>query len=185
MNQQQLRDLIHRTGVLRPGHYLRASGRHCNFYVQCAHLFENAGNAQEVCGMIAAHFKQENVQLVLSAAVGGMLPGYEVSRQLGVRNVYAERRDGVLTLRRGFTFAPGTRVLIVEDMVSTGRSVRELIEIVRALNGVVVGVSCILDVSDGKVAFEYPFYPLCSEKVEMYSESACPLCRLNKPFDNV
>ena len=185
MDQNQLKDLLYRADAVRPGHFLRASGRHSNLYIQCAHLFENARSAQEVCALIAQHYAKSGVQLVLSAAIGGMLAGYEVSRQLGVRNMYAERRDQVLTLRRGFAFAPGTRVLIVEDMVSTGHSVRELIEIVRALGGEVVGISCIIDSSGGKVAFEYPYYPLYCEKVENYQEADCPLCKQNKPFDNV
>ena len=133
MDQNQLKDLLYRADAVRSGHFLRASGRHSNLYIQCAHLFENARSAQEVCALIAQHYAKSGVQLVLSAAIGGMLAGYEVSCQLGVRNMYAERRDQVLTLRRGFAFAPGTRVLIVEDMVSTGHSVRELIEIVRAV----------------------------------------------------
>ena len=185
MDQNQLKDLLYRADAVRSGHFLRASGRHSNLYIQCAHLFENARSAQEVCAPIAQHYARSGVQLVLSAAIGGMLAGYEVSCQLGVRNMYAERRDQVLTLRRGFAFAPGTRVLIVEDMVSTGHSVRELIEIVRALGGEVVGISCIIDASGGKVAFEYPYYPLYCEKVENYQESDCPLCKQNKPFDNV
>jgi len=185
MEQEKIRELLYRTDVIRPGHFLRASGRHCNKHVQCAHLFEKAQYAEMICGQIAERFREENVQLVLSAAVGGILAGYEVSRQLGARNIYAERQNNVLTLRRGFGFAPGTRVLIVEDMISTGRSVRELMEIVRAIGGEVVGVSCILDVSGGKVAFGKPFYAVYSEEVEMYMQDACPLCSENKPFDNM
>lgn len=185
MEKEMIRELLYRTDVIRPGHYLRASGRHSNCYVQCAHLFENAKKAQQICALIAERFSDSGVQLVLSAAMGGILPGYEVSRQMGVRNVYAERKDNVLTLRRGFTFAPGTKVLIVEDMVSTGRSVRELMEIVRAIGGEVVGIACIIDASGGKVAFDKLYYPIYEQKVENCAEEACPLCKEKKPFDNV
>ena len=185
MEQEKIRELLYRSDVIHPGHFLRASGRHFNKHVQCAPLFERADHAQTVCAMIADHFREENVQLVLSAAVGGILPGYEVSRRLGVRTIYAERKNNVLTLRRGFDFAPGTRGLIVEDMISTGRSVRELMEIVRARCGEVVGVSCILDTSGKKMEFGKLYYPVYSEKVESYTEEECPLCKENKPFDNV
>lgn len=95
MDQNQLKDLLYRTDAVRSGHFLRASGRHSNLYIQCAHLFENARSAQEVCALIAQHYAKSGVQLVLSAAIGGMLAGYEVSCQLGVRNMYADRKSVV------------------------------------------------------------------------------------------
>lgn len=185
MEQEETRDLLYRTDAIRPGHYLRSSGRHCNYYVQTAHAFESPKNAQMICTPLAERFAGENVQVVLSAAVGGLLPGYEIAKELGARLLYAEKRDGVLTLRRGFAFAPGTRVLIAEDMVSSGRSVRELIEIVRALDGVVAGICCIVDTSGGKVEFEYPYHPFFTIKVENYAEGECPLCKRGTPLDNV
>lgn len=185
MEHEQIREILYAGKIIRSGHFLRASGLHSNKHVQCAHLFADAANAQTVCGLIAERFREENVQLVLSAAVGGILPGYEVSRQLGVRNIYAERIHNALTLRRGFDIEKGTRVLIVEDMISTGRSVRELMELVRSKGGEVVGVSCILDTSVSKVEFNRPYYAVYSEKVETYAEGKCPLCQENKPFDNV
>ena len=98
MDQNQLKDLLYRADAVRSGHFLRASGRHSNLYIQCAHLFENARSAQEVCALIAQHYAKSGVQLVLSAAIGGMLAGYEVSRQLGVRNMYAAVSYTHLTL---------------------------------------------------------------------------------------
>ena len=139
MDQNQLKDLLYRADAVRSGHFLRASGRHSNLYIQCAHLFENARSAQEVCALIAQYYAKSGVQLVLSAAIGGMLAGYEVSCQLGVRNMYAERRDQVLTLRRGFAFAPGTRVLIVEDIDLSGLE-QEKLETVFALPLFVEGI---------------------------------------------
>ncbi len=178
-------ELFTRLDVVRPGHFLRASGRHTNYYVQCAHLFEDAKSTAEACQLIADHFRDDGIQLVVSPAIGGIIPGYEVSRQLGVRNVYVERRDNVMVLRRGFAFAPGTRVLVLEDEVTTGTSVRDTVELVRAQGGVVVGVTCFVDKSGGKVAFDVPFYPLMNLNVENHGVSTCPLCAQNKPLDNV
>lgn len=185
MNEQEIRALLVRTDALRPGHYLRSSGRHTDYYVQCADLLQCPRDAEKACAQIAAHFADAGVQLVLSAAVGGVIAGYEVARQLNCRMIYAERRDGALTLRRGFTLSPGTRVLIVEDTVSTGQSVRELMEIVRALGGETVGIACIVDVYGGRSDLGDRYYALYAQKVMNCTAENCPLCKENKPLDNV
>lgn len=185
MDSQEIRTMLYRTDALRAGHYLRASGRHTDYYVECAHLFQCPRDAEKICGAIAAHYADQGVQLVLSAAVGGVIAGYEVARQLGCRMIYAERRDKVLTLRRGFTMSPGTKVLIVEDTVSTGQSVRELMEIVRALGAETVGVACVVDTAGGRSDFGCGYFPLHTVKMLNCAPDACPLCKENKPLDNV
>ncbi len=185
MEENFFKELLHSTNALRAGHYVRSSGRHSDYYVQCAHLLQEPGAARGACNAIARRFESCGVQLVFSAAVGGVIVGYETARQLGARMIYAERRDNVLTLRREFTMAPGTRVLIVEDTVSTGRSVRELMEIVRAMGGETVGVACLIDTAGMKLDFGCPYLPLYTQKVATYPAESCPLCQQGVPLDNV
>ncbi len=184
MEANFFKDLLSSTHALRAGHYVRSSGRHSDYYVQCALLLQEPGAARGVCNAIARRFEDCGVQLVFSAAAGGVIAGYEVARQLGARMIYAERRDNALTLRRGFAIAPGTRVLIVEDAVATGHSVRELMEIVRAMGGEVVGVACLIDTADGKRDFGCPYLPLYIQPVASYPAAECPLCRQGLPLDN-
>ena len=177
MDEQAIRKLLEEKGALRIGHFLRASGRHSDHYVQCARLFEQADTGAQIGQLLAQRFENSGAQLVLSAALGGLLPGYEVSRTLLLPFIYCERRDGALTLGRGFDIAPGSRVLIIEDEVQTGTSVREMMEIVKALQGHVAGVGCIVDKSGGSLDFAVPFVALVTSKVASYPAKQCPLCR--------
>ena len=177
MDEQALQQLMIDLGALKKGHYLRTSGRHSDTYVQPARLFESARMAQEVVAQLAKHFEGIGAQLVLGAALGGVLAGYEVSRAMNLPYIFSERKDGAMTLRRGFTITPGTKVLLIEDEVQTGTSVREMTEIVRALGGEVVGIGCIVDKSGGKLNFEAPFRALLSVQVTHYSPKDCPLCK--------
>ena len=183
MNLDSLRTLLDEHQVIRTGHFQRASGRHSDHYVQCASLFRHPRVGAQIGQALADHFVASGAQAVFSAAVGGILPGYEVSRALGLPYVYCERRDGAMTLRRGFTIEPGTKVLLIEDEVQTGTSVREMAEIVRALGGQVVGIGCIVDKSGGKLSFDAPFAALHSVAVGNYPVKSCPLCAQGMPLD--
>jgi len=177
MDEQAIRKLLEEKGALRIGHFLRASGRHSDHYVQCARLFEQAGTGAQMGQLLAQRFSGSGAQLVLSAALGGLLPGYEVSRALQLPFVYCERKDGALTLGRGFEIARGSRMLIIEDEVFTGTSVREMMEIVKALQSQVVGVGCIVDKSGGSLDFAVPFEALVTCRVANYPAKQCPLCQ--------
>jgi orotate phosphoribosyltransferase len=185
MDSSSVAEIFTGIGIVRKGHFLRTSGRHTNYFVQCARLFENAKNASLVCAELAERFRSEKPELVLSAAVGGVILCYEVGRALGIRNIYAERKDGAMSLKRGFMFIPGTKVLIVEDEITTGSSVREMIEIVRALNGDIVGIGCLVDKSGGTKTFGYPLKALITIPAEFYNEICCPLCAGGVPFDKI
>jgi orotate phosphoribosyltransferase len=185
MDGRAAADIFMELGIVRKGHFLRTSGRHTNYFVQCARLFENAQSASRVCTELAGRFRDKHPDLVLSAAIGGVILCYEVSRALGIRNIYAERKDGAMSLKRGFMFAPGTKVLIVEDEITTGSSVREMIEIVRALEGVVVGIGCLVDKSGGTKTFGYLLEALMTVPAEFYTEFRCPLCAAGVPPDKV
>lgn len=182
MDEQALRQLMEERGALKQGHVARAGGRHTDWHVQCARLFEQTDTAARVAGALAACCGDLGAQAVLSAAVGGILPGWEVARALSLPFLYCERRDGAMTLRRGFGLQPGTRVLLIEDEVSTGTSLREMGEIVRALSGEVAGIGCIVDRSGGKLRFEQPFHALLTISAGSWPQKGCPLCQAGLPL---
>lgn len=185
MDGQALYELMAERGAIRRGHFLRSSGRHSDHYVQCAGLFEDAALGAAVGRMLAERMAPFSPQMVFGAALGGILPGYEVGRALGLPFIYCERRDGAMTLRRGFHLPEGTRVILIEDEVQTGTSLREMGEIVRALGGLVVGIGCIVDKSGGRIGFDSPFEALISLPVENYPAKACPMCQSGLPIDAI
>ena len=181
MNKAELLSLFQKCHAYQEGHFRLAGGRHTNRYVQCAHLTEHAADTQTVCSELIKACGDTKAEVVVSPAIGGMIFGFEVSRLLGLRYVYTERRDGAMILHRGFDIKKGTPVLVVEDVVTTGGSVREVMEIVRALGGNVVKVASLVDRSGGKVDFGVPFVSLVSYEVETWDEKGCPLCAQGTP----
>ncbi len=179
-----MEDLLTQEKVIKKGHFLRLSGRHADYYIQCARLFEDAGMGQRIGQALADLCRAWEIDLVLSAAVGGILPGYETAKALNLPHFYCEKRDGVLTLRRDFVIPPGSRVLLVEDEVYTGQSVMEMREIVRALGAQVAGTICIVDKSMGQAPVPPPFASLYAIPVESYLPGACPLCAEGIPLVN-
>ena len=184
MEQKELLGLFMKTGAIRQGHFYRLSGRHIDWYVQCARLFEDPDTAALLGNELAAGSEKVKADVVLAAAVGGVLPGFMTAKALGLRLLYCEKRDGALILRRGFDLKEGARVLIVEDEISTGQSVREMTEIVHALKGEVAGISCLVDKSGGRVRFDAPFFALLTLKAKHYRHDACPMCASGMPLEN-
>lgn len=184
MTQQAIGELLAQAGVIRKGHFLRLSGRHADYYIQCARLFEDADMGRRMGQALADLCRDWGIDLVLSAAVGGILPGYETARALGLPHFYCEKRDGVLTLRRDFVIPPGSRVLLVEDEVYTGQSIMEMQEIVRALSARVAGTVCIVDKSMGQAPVPPPFASLYAIPVQSYQPGDCPLCAEGLPLVN-
>lgn len=184
MTEQALSNAFHVAQAIRPGHFLRLSGRHADHYVQCARLFEDADTAQQIGQALAERCKDWGADLVLSAAIGGILPGFETARALGLPSIYCEKRQGALLLRRGFTMPVNARVLIIEDEVYTGQSVMEMREIVHALHASVAGIACIVDKSGGTIPFDEPFAALKTIKVNSYAAVSCPLCAQGIPLEN-
>ncbi|MDR0649469.1 MAG: orotate phosphoribosyltransferase [Synergistaceae bacterium] len=173
--------ILERLGVLQSGHFRLTSGRHSDKYMQCARLFEHPQESAELCSDLAGRFRGEGISAVAGPALGGIIMAYEVARALGVRNIFAERENGVMTFRRGFAVTPGERVLVVEDVVTTGGSAKEVADLVRAAGGVVAGVGAIVDRSGGTAAFGAPFHPLISVDVSSWDAKECPLCRDGVP----
>jgi orotate phosphoribosyltransferase len=174
-------DRFRRVGALLEGHFRLTSGLHSPGYLQCALVLQHPAEA-EACGAgIADRVRHLNPQVVLSPALGGIVIGQEVGRALGIRAVFAERQDGKLMLRRGFTLSPGDRVLVVEDVVTTGGSTRETIDVARAQGATVVGAASIIDRSGGQLNLDVPFIALAPVALPTYQPESCPLCAEGKP----
>jgi orotate phosphoribosyltransferase len=163
--------------ALLEGHFLLSSGRHSAYYLQCARLLMNPERAGRIALAITQKIPREvrsEVQVVLSPAMGGIIIGHEMGRALGVDALFVERPDGVFGLRRGFSLAPGTKVLMVEDVVTTGLSSREAIAAIEAAGGVVVAAASVVDRSAGTVELGVPFYPLIELNFPTYAADELP-----------
>lgn len=169
-------EILRRSGALMDGHFVLTSGRHSGQYCQCMRALERPELAEELGRMIADLFRDDRVDVVVAPALGGIVIGYEVARSLGARSMFCERKDGEMTLRRGFAVAPGERVLIVEDVVTTGGSVKEVASLVRAAGGTVEGFGFVLDRSGGAADLGAPARALVATAMESFEASDCPLC---------
>ena len=181
MTDAALLDLFRRSGALLDGHFRLSSGLHSGAYLQCALVLQQPAGAEAIGRALADSVRELRPSVVLSPALGGIIIGHEVGRALGVRAVFAERQDGVLTLRRGFTISPVDRVLVVEDVLTTGGSTRETIAVAVAAGAQVVGVASIVDRSGGRVRFDLPQRSLVDVAVPLYEADVCPLCSKGIP----
>lgn len=183
MTNQDTLSIFRSTGALLEGHFRLTSGRHSNSYFQCAKVLQHPEHLTAICRTIATHFIDSAISMVISPAIGGIVVGTEVGRQLGVTTIFAERKDGVMTVRRGFRIDPADRVLVVEDVITTGGSVAEVIELVRSAGATVAGVGSVVDRSNGKVRLAGNQYSLLSLEVVSHTPEECPLCREKVPID--
>jgi orotate phosphoribosyltransferase len=170
-----------RTGALLEGHFVLTSGLHSTHYLQCALVLQYPAEAEALARAIAAHFDGQGVETVAAPAVGGIIIGWEVARALGVRSVWTEREAGEMTLRRGFTVRPGERILVIEDVITTGGSTRETIETLRAAGALVVGAASIIDRSGGRADVGVPRVALATLEVPAVAPDACPQCAAGVP----
>ena len=174
-------DRFRQLGALLEGHFRLTSGLHSPGYLQCALVLQHPRDAEACGNAIAEKVTSLGVDAVLSPALGGIVIGQEVARVLGVRAIFAERQDGVLTLRRGFSLSPGERVLVVEDVVTTGGSTKETIDVARAAGANVAAAAAIIDRSSGERRIDVPFYALARVSLPTYAPEACPLCAAGLP----
>jgi len=181
VNNQEILQIFQKTNALLNGHFLLTSGRHSNQYFQCALVLQYAEYNEFICGMIANNFKNYEIDIVISPAIGGIVVGQEVARQLEKKSIFAEREDKVLTLRRGFQIEEGKKYLVCEDVVTTGGSVFEVMDIVKNNGGIIAGVGFIVDRSNNKVQFAVPQFSTLQLEVVSYSPEDCPLCKQNTP----
>jgi orotate phosphoribosyltransferase len=181
MTEAEVLAMFRRSGALLEGHFRLSSGLHSPGYLQCALVLQHPREAEALGAALGAVVRSLGADTVLSPAMGGIVIGQEVGRALGVRAIFAERVDGALTLRRGFALDPGERVIVVEDVVTTGGSTRETMDVARAAGATVVGACAIVDRSGGKQGLDVPFHALLPMEVKTYSPEACPLCAEGVP----
>lgn len=177
MTEDEILSEFRSVDALLEGHFLLSSGRHSAYYLQCARLLMNPERAGRISLAISQKMPRElrtEVQAVISPAMGGIIIGHEMGRALGVDAMFVERPEGVFALRRGFTLAPGTKVLMVEDVVTTGLSSREAIAAIEAAGGVVIAVASVVDRSAGTVELGVPFYPLIQLNFPTYAPDELP-----------
>lgn len=183
LTEEEIKEIFLKTDAFLEGHFLLSSGLHSPYYLQCARVLQYPEFAEILCREIGEKVKKLGVEVdfVIAPAIGGIIVSYETARHLGLRGIFAERKDGVnLTLRRGFEIKPGEKALVVEDVVTTGKSTRETMEVVKSYGGEVVAVASLVDRSGGTVDFGVPFITLWSLDVPAYKPDICPICREGK-----
>ena len=181
MQETDVLALFRRSGALLDGHFRLSSGLHSPGYLQSALVLQHPRDAELVGAALADRVCGLGATCVLSPALGGIVVGQEVARALDVKALFAERQDGVLKLRRGFTLGPDDRVLVVEDVVTTAGSTKETMAVARQAGAQIVGASAIVDRSGGRHALDVPFAALVKVDVPTYAESDCPLCKQGVP----
>lgn len=184
MNQEKVLDVFRKSHSLLAGHFLLTSGKHSSVYLEKFMVLQSPKHTEKLAKMIASHFRDKKVDVVIGAAVGGIILAYEVARQLKVRGIFMEREEGKLTLRRNFEIKDGERVLVVEDIVTTGGSVVELIENIKAkYKCEIVGTGLLINRSGGELDFGAgETYALATVDVKAYEEKDCPQCKKGEPL---
>ncbi len=183
MDKKEALRIFEETGALQNGHFLLSSGLHSPQYFQCGLVLQYPEYLQKFAADIVDYFyEEENIGVVVAPAIGGIVIATEVGRQLEVRSIFAEREKGKMTLRRDFVIEQNEKVLVCEDVLTTGGSVREVINLVEKVGGYPVGVAAIMDRSNGNVNFDVPFYPTVQIRALTYKPEKCPLCSQGIPL---
>ncbi len=176
MNQEQIIEHFRQTDALLEGHFILSSGLHSPKYLQCALALQYPPDAAQFGAAIAEHFVNENIETVASPAIGGLIIGYEVAKALNVRFIWTERENGAMTVRRGFSVKKNERILVVEDVITTGGSTRECIAALESRGAKIVGAASIIDRSNGAANVGVNRIALVSLEVPTYQTENCPLC---------
>ena len=183
MTEQEVKELLIETGAIMDGHFLLTSGLHSPHYVEKFNVLQQPKYTEKLCQAMAEKFRDADIETVVGPMTGGILLAHETGKALGTRAIFTERVDGRMTFRRGFTLHEGERCLIVEDIVTTGGSIKEVIEVVKAHGGIPVAVSMLVDRSGGKADFgDVPCTALLHMDVETYQPEKCPLCKQGVPM---
>jgi len=183
-DQDEILGVFKKTEALLEGHFQLTSGLHSNRYFQCALVLQHP----EHCSMLSEQLKEKLISevgqpdIVVGPALGGVTLAYELARAFGVNGIFAERKDGQMSIRRGFQIKPGQKVLVVEDVVTTGGSVKEVIEVLKDFEADIIGVASIVDRSNGTAEFAYPFVPLIKMEVQTYTQETCLMCKSKLPL---
>lgn len=182
MTQEEVMAILHETGALLEGHFLLSSGLHSNFYFQCALALQYPEKAEALARGVAEKLPPTKFDGVISPAIGGIVIGQEVARLLGARAIFAEREDGKMTLRRGFSVRDGERFLVVEDVITTGKSTKEVIELLKSEGSIPLLAACIVNRSSQENPLDIPLVSSVRVQVKNYPPDNCPLCKKGVPI---
>ncbi|TCK62589.1 orotate phosphoribosyltransferase [Seleniivibrio woodruffii] len=181
MNADQVLELYKKHNALLEGHFLLSSGLHSDKFLQSELIMQYPDKVDAVIAELVVKLKDVEFDTIVSPAIGGIRFGYELARQMKKRTLFTERVDGHMTLRRGFSLAKGEKVLLAEDVITTGKSTKECINACIDAGADVIGVTCLIDRSGGKAEFDQPFIPLVQLDVKTYDPSVCPMCKEGTP----
>ncbi len=182
MTTEELIKSFRTTGALLDGHFLLTSGRHSDKYFEKFALLSEPDVVKRMCASMADYFKNEDVDIVVGAATGGIILAYEVGKNLDTRGIFSERIEEQMTFRRGFSLEKDQRVLLVDDVVTTGGSIFELIELVKSMEAVIVGIAVMFYRTDGEVNFAIPTHSLYAEVIDSWEPEDCPQCKQGIPL---
>jgi len=183
LSEEQILERLKISGALLQGHFKLASGEHTDRYIECARVLQYPWHATKLCGELASRYQDEKIDLVLGLALGGIIVAFEIARILEIPAVFAEKTNDTMVLRRGFSIRPGQRVLIAEDEIVTGKSVKEVIRLIKDRGGEIVGITALLDRSGGLAQnLGYPLEALVELEAKIYKPEKCPLCRKEIPI---
>jgi orotate phosphoribosyltransferase len=182
LEQKEILGILRETKVLREGHFRWTTGKHSRQYMQCAQVLQYPKFTERLCEDLARRFKGQELHAVIAPAIGGIIIAYEVAKVLGVRALFTEREDGKMTIRRGFDLEDDENVLVVEDVITTGGTVLEVIDAVKERGANVCGVGVLVDRSNGKVHFGYKKEALITMEIETWEPEECPLCKEGIPI---
>jgi len=180
MEREQIISILKESGAFLEGHFILSSGKHSGGYCQCAQLLRFPDKAAKVLSCVAEQIRDLGITKICGPAMGGVIVSYELGRQTGVESIFTERKDDVMQLRRGFTVGPEDRVLISEDVVTTGKSTMETVRALEAFGAKVVGVACIADRRSAECVLTLPVYSAVKLDIESFDPDVCPLCREGK-----
>lgn len=185
MQKEEIIKLLKKTSVIQKGHFELSSGKHADTYLQCAKILQYPNYTKKLAKEIVSFWKDEDIDLVVAPAIGGIIIAYAVGDVMNKRNIFSERKNGEMKFRRSLNVRKDERVLIVEDVVTTGGSVREVIDLVEKSKGNIIGISSLVDRSNGNVDFKYPYKALLELNIDSYEAENCKLCKegiaINKP----
>ncbi len=177
MTETEVKELFIETGAIMEGHFLLTSGLHSAMYVEKFQVLQHPKHTEKLCQALAERFKEADIGVVIGPVTGGILLAHEVGKALGTRAIFTERVDGKMALRRGFRIEAGERVLVVEDIITTGGSVDEVIEVIKAQGGIIAGVGVLVNRSGGKASFDAPLESLLNLTIPTYRQEDCPMCK--------
>jgi orotate phosphoribosyltransferase len=175
-------EIFKTVGAVKEGHFLLASGLHSPVYWEKFRILQYPHLTEQLCRLIAQHFKGQKIDVVAGPTTGGIILAFETAHQLGVRSIFAEKEGGARVFRRDFEIAPGEHILVVDDILTTGSSLRETISAVDKLGGIVMGIGVLVDRSEENLDFNLPFFSCLRAPTTVYSPQECPLCAAHIPL---